>query len=144
MVAPDSADSAESPPVKLPPAKLSSTESSPIKLFPTMDLIPVTSKTTRNHAPATLPFQSKVMHSIYELFTDIHEISNVQVIWPSKFDEHNAGWRELGYKRYYHYLRTIDGSGQKNKDHATKKLGDYWLQSPKLLEILNEGDSSEK
>ncbi|KAF8242926.1 hypothetical protein K440DRAFT_638155 [Wilcoxina mikolae CBS 423.85] len=52
MVVPDTADSAESP-----PAKLSSAASSLTKPFPTMDLIPVTSK-TMYHAPATLPFQA--------------------------------------------------------------------------------------
>ncbi|KAF8253552.1 hypothetical protein K440DRAFT_641830 [Wilcoxina mikolae CBS 423.85] len=33
---------------------------------------------------------------------------------------------------------------QKNKDHAAKKLEDNWQQSPKFLEILKEGDGSEK
>ncbi|KAF8251479.1 hypothetical protein K440DRAFT_637444 [Wilcoxina mikolae CBS 423.85] len=155
-----------------------------------MDLIPVTSKTAMDHAPATLPLhtleslcdsffqdrhfdsiqeavaitvkeltpqdQLKFIHGIYELFSDIHEVSNAQVAWLSKFQENNAGWRELGYKRYYDYLWTIDSSGrvremvkqhnttQKNKDHATKKLGDYWQQSSELLKILNERDGSEK
>ncbi|KAF8248564.1 hypothetical protein K440DRAFT_642215 [Wilcoxina mikolae CBS 423.85] len=192
MVAPDPAElsSAESSPTKLssaesPPAKLSSAESSPTKPFPTMDLIPVTSK-TMDHAPATLPLQaleslcygffpdrhfdsiqeaveiavkeltpkdqSEFMHDVYELFADIHELSNAPVAWLSNFEENNAWWRELGYKRYYDYLRTIDSSGrvtemvkqhntaQKNKDRAMKKLGNYWQQSPELLEILNEGD----
>ncbi|KAF8253227.1 hypothetical protein K440DRAFT_643209 [Wilcoxina mikolae CBS 423.85] len=185
MIAPDTANSAESP-----PAKLSSTESSPTKPFPTMDLILVTSKTTMDHAPATLPLQvleslcdgffpdrhfdsiqeaveitmkertlqdqSKLMHGVYELFAHIHEVSNVQVAWLSEFEKNNTGWRELGHKRYYDYLRTIDSSGriremvkqhnttQNNKDRVTKKLGDYWQQSPELLEILNEGDGSEK
>jgi hypothetical protein len=100
--------------------------------------------------------QSKFMHGVYELFADIHEVSNAQVAWLSKFEENNAGWRELGYKRYYDYLRTIDSSGwvremvkqhntaQKRKERATKQLGDYWQQNPELLEILNEGDGSEK
>ncbi|KAF8241920.1 hypothetical protein K440DRAFT_640836 [Wilcoxina mikolae CBS 423.85] len=195
MVAPDTADSAESSPAKLssaesPPAKLFSAKSSPTKPFPTMDLIPVTSKTTMDHAVATLPFQvlkslcdscfpyrhldsiqeavqitvkeltpqdqSKFMHSVYELLADINEVSNVQVIWLSKFEENNAGSRDLDYKRYYDYLRTIDSSGQvremakqhntaqRNKDHAMKQLGDYCQQSSELMEILNEGDGSEK
>ncbi|KAF8248754.1 hypothetical protein K440DRAFT_641857 [Wilcoxina mikolae CBS 423.85] len=141
MVTPDITDSAESPPDKLssakspcarlssaesPPTKLSSAESSLTKPFPTMDLIPVTSKTKMDHTPVTLPLQL------------------------SKFEEVNAGWGELGYKRYYDYLRTIDSSGwvremvkqhnttQKNKDCVTKKLKDYWQQSPKLLELLNK------
>ena len=99
---------------------------------------------------------SKFMHSVYKLFDDIHEFSNAQVAWLSKFEHNNAGWRELGYKRYYDYLRTIDSSSwvremikqhntaQKKKERATKKLGDYWQQNPELLEILNEGDGSEK
>ncbi|KAF8253562.1 hypothetical protein K440DRAFT_641839 [Wilcoxina mikolae CBS 423.85] len=200
MVAPDTADSAKSPPAESPPAKLSSSESPPTKLcstgssptkpFPTIDYIPVTSKTTMDHAPATLLLQaleslcdgffpdrhfdsiqeaveiavmeltardqSKFMHVVYELFRDIYEVSNAQVAWLSMFEENNTGWKELGYKRYYDYLRTIDSSGrireivkqhntmQKNKDCATKKLEDYWQQSPELLEILNEGDGSEK
>ncbi|KAF8243478.1 hypothetical protein K440DRAFT_668652 [Wilcoxina mikolae CBS 423.85] len=199
MVAPDTADSAKSPPTKSPPAKLStaksrlaklfSTEWSPTKPCPTINLIPVTCKII-DHAPATLPLQalenlcdgffpdrhfdsiqeaveitvkkltlqdqSKFMHGVYELFADIHKVSNAQVAWLSEFEENNTGWRELGYKRYYDYLRTIDSSGlvremvkqhntvQKHKDHARKKLGDYWQQTPELLEILNEGDGSEK
>ncbi|KAF8250584.1 hypothetical protein K440DRAFT_639102 [Wilcoxina mikolae CBS 423.85] len=171
MIAPDTADSAESPsaelssadstpaklssaetpPIKLssaesPPAKLSSTESSPTKPFPTLDLIP----------ELTPQDESKFIHGVYELFADIHEISNAQVAWLSNFEENNAGWRELGYKRYYDYWRTIVSSGwvremvkqhntvQKNKNRSTKKLGEYWQQSPELLEILNEGDGSEK
>ncbi|KAF8243728.1 hypothetical protein K440DRAFT_636809 [Wilcoxina mikolae CBS 423.85] len=156
MVAPDTADLAKSPPAKSPSAKsppttspsakLSSIESSPIKPFPTLDLIPVTSNTTLDRAPANLPFQaleslydgffpdryfnsiqeaveiavkkltphnqSKFMHGIYELFADIHKISNAQVAWLSNFEENNAGWRELGNKRYYDYLSTIDSSGR--------------------------------
>ena len=66
------------------------------------------------------------------------------------------GWTELGYKIYYVYLKTINSCGQvremvkqyntmhKNKDGATKKLRDDWQQSPKLLEVLNEGDGSKK
>ncbi|KAF8244847.1 hypothetical protein K440DRAFT_635736 [Wilcoxina mikolae CBS 423.85] len=98
--------------------------------------------------------QWKFMYSIYELFADIHEVSNSQVEWLSEFEANNAGWRELGYKRYYDYLRTIDSSGQvremvkqhntvqRNQDHAMKTLRDYWQQSPELLEILNEGDGN--
>ncbi|KAF8241345.1 hypothetical protein K440DRAFT_644067 [Wilcoxina mikolae CBS 423.85] len=98
--------------------------------------------------------QSKFMHGVYGLFTDIHEVSNGKVAWLSEFEENNAGWRELGYKRYYDYLRTIDSYGlvremvkqhntaQKNMDCATKKLGDYWQQCAKLLEILNDGDGN--
>ncbi|KAF8243404.1 hypothetical protein K440DRAFT_637362 [Wilcoxina mikolae CBS 423.85] len=137
MVAPYTADSAKLPPAKLPPArlppaksppaKLSATESSPTKLFPTMDLIP-----------------SKFMHGIYKPFADIHKLSNAQVAWLSKFEENNTEWRELGYKRYYDYLRTIDSSGRNNKHRVTKNLGDYWQQSPELLDILNNGDGSEK
>ncbi|KAF8247185.1 hypothetical protein K440DRAFT_644105 [Wilcoxina mikolae CBS 423.85] len=159
MIAPDTADSAKSP-----AAKLSSAELSASRLFPTMDLIPVTSKTTMDHALATLPLQaleslcdgffldryfdsiqeaveiaikeltpqdqSKFMHGVYELFADIYEVSKAQVAWLSKFEEDNAGWRELGNKRYYDYLRTIDSSAQQ--------------KIPELLEILNEGDGSEK
>jgi hypothetical protein len=100
--------------------------------------------------------QSKFMHDLYKHSVDINKVSNAQVAWLSKFEENNAGWRELGYKRYYDYLRTIDSSGrvremvkqhntaQKNKDSATVKLGDYWQQSPELLEVLNKGDGSEK
>ncbi|KAF8247153.1 hypothetical protein K440DRAFT_644172 [Wilcoxina mikolae CBS 423.85] len=171
MVATDTTDSTKSPPAMSPPTKLSSVESSPTKPFPTMDLIPVTSK-TMDHVPVTLPFQvleslcdgffpdryfdsnqeaveiavkelttydqSKFMCGVYELFTDIHEVSNAQVTWLSEFEENNAWWRELRYKRYYDYLRTIDSSGRKNKDRATKKLGDYWQLSPELLEILKD------
>ncbi|KAF8241544.1 hypothetical protein K440DRAFT_642019 [Wilcoxina mikolae CBS 423.85] len=60
----------------------------------------------------TLQDQLKFMHSIYELFADTYEVSNAQVAWLSEFEENNAGWRELGYKRYYDYLRTIDSSGR--------------------------------
>ncbi|KAF8246147.1 hypothetical protein K440DRAFT_645240 [Wilcoxina mikolae CBS 423.85] len=35
-------------------------------------------------------------------------------------------------------------TGLKNKDRVMKQLEDYWQQSPELLEILNEGDGSEK
>ncbi|KAF8247561.1 hypothetical protein K440DRAFT_643633 [Wilcoxina mikolae CBS 423.85] len=131
MAAPDTADSAESPPAKSPTIKLSSAESSPTKPFPTRDLIPVTSQI-------------------------MDHVSNTHVVWLSELLDNNAGWRELGYKRYYDYLRIIDSSGwvremikqyntmQKNMDCATKNLGEYWQHSPKLLEILNEGNSSEK
>ncbi|KAF8248413.1 hypothetical protein K440DRAFT_642597 [Wilcoxina mikolae CBS 423.85] len=44
----------------------------------------------------TLQDQSKFMHGIYELFADIHKVSNVQVAWFSKFEEDNTRWRELG------------------------------------------------
>ncbi|KAF8241290.1 hypothetical protein K440DRAFT_644710 [Wilcoxina mikolae CBS 423.85] len=123
MLATDTADSPKSPPAKPPTAKLSFVELSPTKLFPTMDLIPV---------------------------------SNAQVAWLSMFGEGNAGWRELGYKTHYDYLRTIDSSGRvremvkqhstalKNKDHVTKILGNNRQQYHELLKILNEGDSSEK
>ncbi|KAF8245004.1 hypothetical protein K440DRAFT_646635 [Wilcoxina mikolae CBS 423.85] len=154
MVAPDTADSAESPPAKSPPAKLSSAESSPTNPFPTMDLIRVTS-ITMHHAPITLPFQvleslcygffpdrhfdsiqeavevavkeltpqdqSKFMHDVYELFADIHEVSNAHVAWLSEFEENNAAWRELGYKRYYDYLRTINSSGRIGESHPNRQ-----------------------
>ncbi|KAF8243725.1 hypothetical protein K440DRAFT_636870 [Wilcoxina mikolae CBS 423.85] len=121
MVAPDIVDSTKSPPAKSPPAKFSSAESSPPKTFSAMDHIAITSKTTLDHAPATLLFQalesvcnglfldrhfdsiqesveiamkeltpqdqSKFMHSVYELFIDIHQVSNAQVAWLSKFQE---------------------------------------------------------
>ncbi|KAF8247800.1 hypothetical protein K440DRAFT_643435 [Wilcoxina mikolae CBS 423.85] len=66
MVTPDTTDS-----TKTAPVKLSSAESSPTKLFPTMDLIPVTSKTTIDYAPATLPLQ--VLESLCDgFFLDRH------------------------------------------------------------------------
>jgi hypothetical protein len=39
--------------------------------------------------------QSMFMHGIYELFADIHEVSNAQVAWLSKFDANNAGCKSL-------------------------------------------------
>ncbi|KAF8242950.1 hypothetical protein K440DRAFT_638118 [Wilcoxina mikolae CBS 423.85] len=71
--------------------------------------------------------QWKFMHGIYDLFTDIYEVSNTQVAWLS-----NSGQVREMVKQ----LNTV----QKNKDHTTKKLGDNWQQSPELFEILNEGD----
>ncbi|KAF8539861.1 hypothetical protein BDD12DRAFT_881578 [Trichophaea hybrida] len=82
--------------------------------------------------------QSKFMHGVYERIADIPEVSNAQVAWLSKFEENNAGWRELGNLRYYDYLRIIDSSGwvrEMVKQHNTH---------PELLEILNKGDGSEK
>ncbi|KAF8516074.1 hypothetical protein BDD12DRAFT_985043 [Trichophaea hybrida] len=79
--------------------------------------------------------QSKFMHSVYELFADIHEVSNAQVAWLSKTID-SSGWvREMVQQH---------NTTQKKKERATKTLGDYWQQNPELLEILNEGDGSEK
>ncbi|KAF8245495.1 hypothetical protein K440DRAFT_646199 [Wilcoxina mikolae CBS 423.85] len=121
-----------------------------------MDLILVTSKTTMDHVPATLLFQvleslyngfspgrhidsiqeaveiamkeltpydqSKFMHSIYERLANIHTISNVSDRVREMVKQHNTA--------------------QRNKDRATKKLGDYWQQSSEHLEIVNEGDGN--
>ncbi|KAF8241475.1 hypothetical protein K440DRAFT_642567 [Wilcoxina mikolae CBS 423.85] len=120
IVTPDTADSARSPPAMSPPTKLSYGELSSTKPFHTMDLIPVTIKSTMNNAPATLlclvleslfgPFfpdrhfhsiqqaveiamkkltphyWSKFRHGIYELFADVHDVSNAKFAWRSKFE----------------------------------------------------------
>ncbi|KAF8243729.1 hypothetical protein K440DRAFT_636810 [Wilcoxina mikolae CBS 423.85] len=153
MVAPDTSYSA-----KLPPAKLSSTESSPTKPFPTVDLIPVTSKTTIDHAPVTLPLQT--LESLCDGFFPNRHFDSVQeaveIVVKELTPQDQSKFIHGVYELYYDYLRTIDSSGriremvkqlntvQNNKDRATKTLGEYWQQSSKVLEILNEGDGSEK
>ncbi|KAF8248622.1 hypothetical protein K440DRAFT_642137 [Wilcoxina mikolae CBS 423.85] len=123
-----------------------------------MDLIPVTSKITMDQVPANLPIQvlkslcdgffldrnfnsiqeaveiamkeltpqdqSKFIHGVYELFTDIHEVSNATI---------DSSGQVRGMVKQHN-------TAQKNKNCVTKKLGDYWQQSPELLEILNKGD----
>jgi hypothetical protein len=128
MAASDTTDSAESPPAKLSSAQSSPAKPFPtMDLVPTfskatMDFAPANlpSQALESLCDGFFPDrrfdsiqeaveiavkeltpqdQSKFMHSVYELFADIHEVSNPQVAWLSKFEENNAGWRELGYKR---------------------------------------------
>ncbi|KAF8241917.1 hypothetical protein K440DRAFT_640833 [Wilcoxina mikolae CBS 423.85] len=119
IVAPDTADSAESPSAKqnnhgpcISKSSISGTGRPMRWLFPDRDFDSIQEAVEIAVKELTLQDQLKFMHGVYELFADIHEFSNVQVAWLSKFQEDNAGWRELGFKRYYDYLRTIDSSGR--------------------------------
>jgi len=96
------------------------------------------------------------MLEIYDLFGDITDATNAQVIWLSTFAERNLDWKTFKYKQCNDFPMALDSSGrvremiqqhhsaQQRKARATKQLGDLWQHYPELQEILSDSSGSEK
>jgi len=55
------------------------------------------------------------MLEIYDVFGDITDTANAQVVWLSNFVESIVDWKKLKYKRYNDFLKNFDSSGRVRK-----------------------------
>jgi len=96
-----------------------------------------------------------IVLQIYDLFGDITDTANTQVVSLSNFVGRNIDWMTLKYKWYHDFPNAVDSSGrvpemikqhhtaQQRKTRAMKKLGDRWQYYPRLQEILDDSIESE-